>query len=91
MLIECYVQPGARKTEWAGFHDGKIKIRLKAIAQDGHANDALLAFLASELGINKSRLRIIRGEKSRHKTILVDAKIEELNSDFLKGINYGNQ
>lgn len=70
--INVYVQPRASKTVAAGMHDGCIKIRLAAPPVDGAANAALIEFVAAQLGIAKSRVRITAGLTSRRKTVEVD-------------------
>ena len=42
ILLFCHLQPGARKTEFAGLHDGRIKIRINAPPVDGKANLLLI-------------------------------------------------
>ena len=46
MVLELHVQPGASRTEFAGRHGERLKVRLAARALDGKANEALVAFLA---------------------------------------------
>lgn len=75
--INIYVQPRASKTVVAGMHDGCIKIRLAAPPVDGAANAALVEFVAKELGIAKSRVRITAGLTSRRKTVEVDGVTAE--------------
>ena len=70
--IEVYVQPRASKTEVTGLHDDRIKIRLAAPPVDGAANAELVSFIASRLGIAKSKVRVVAGESSRRKTIEID-------------------
>ena len=75
--INVYVQPRASKTVIAGMHDGCVKIRLAAPPVDGAANAALVEFVAEQLGIAKSRVRITAGMTSRRKTIEVDGVTAE--------------
>ena len=42
VIVNIYVQPGAKRTEVAGFHGDAIKIRLASPPIDERANDALL-------------------------------------------------
>ncbi len=49
-----------------------LKVRVKAPPIEGRANAALLAFLAKELGIPKSRLTLLSGDTSRYKLVSVD-------------------
>ena len=72
MILELHVQPGARRTEFAGRHGERIKIRLAARAVDNQANEALVAFLAEHYGVPKSRVRIAAGLKSRQKRVVIE-------------------
>jgi uncharacterized protein len=69
--LKIYVQPGATKTEISGIHGGRLKIRLHAPPVDGKANETLISFLSEYFGIAKSKIEIIRGQKSREKDIMV--------------------
>lgn len=67
--------PGARKDDIDGTEesaDGRsyLKVRVRAIAQKGKANTALVALLAKRSGIAKSRIEIVSGQSSRLKTLL---------------------
>jgi uncharacterized protein (TIGR00251 family) len=66
------VQPGASRTEFAGKHGERIKVRLAARAQDGKANEALIEFLAQHYGVPKRSVRITAGLKSRQKRVVID-------------------
>jgi uncharacterized protein (TIGR00251 family) len=70
--IEIYVQPRASKTELAGVHDGRVKVRLAAPPIDGAANAELVSFVAARLGVAKSKVRVVAGESSRRKVIEVE-------------------
>ena len=72
MTIDVRVIPRARKTESAGERDGAFLIRLAAPPVDGAANDALVAFLAETLGIPRRAIRIVSGERSRHKRVAIE-------------------
>lgn len=66
------VQPRASRNEVAGELGGALKIRLQAPPVDGAANEALVAFLADELGVPRKVVRIVFGSTSRSKTVEVD-------------------
>jgi uncharacterized protein (TIGR00251 family) len=70
--IDVYVQPRASRTQIAGMHDGRLKIRLAAPPVDGAANAELVSFIAMRLGIAKSQVRVVAGQTSRRKVIEVD-------------------
>lgn len=66
------VVPNARKSEIAGLTDGVLRVRLQAPAVEGRANDELIRFLAELFGMRRSRIAIVRGEKSREKTLEIE-------------------
>ncbi len=50
-----------------------LKIKTSAIAENGHANDAIMKLLAKRLDIPKSLISILSGHTSREKSLLVNA------------------
>lgn len=66
--IRLHVQPRASRTEAAGLHGGALKVRLAAPPVDGAANEALLRWLADELGVPRSAVTLTAGMSSRAKT-----------------------
>lgn len=55
---------------WSGSGaDAFLKARVRAAPEAGKANTALIALLANELGIARSALAIVAGQKARLKTI----------------------
>ncbi|MDP2111143.1 MAG: DUF167 domain-containing protein [Thiobacillus sp.] len=70
-LLELHVQPGAKVTAAVGEHGGRLKLKIAAPAVDNRANAHLLAWLAAQLGVPKSAVRLVRGDTSRHKTVAV--------------------
>jgi uncharacterized protein len=72
MILDLHVQPGAARSEFAGKHGERIKVRLAARAVDGRANAALIEFLATHFKVPKSRVRIAAGLKSRQKRVVID-------------------
>ena len=81
--INVYVQPRASKTVAAGMHDGCVKIRLAAPPVDGAASAASVEFVAEQVGVAKSRVRITTGLSSRRKTVEVDGVTAEQLADSL--------
>ena len=69
--IAVHVQPGAKRSEVAGLHGDRLKIRIAAVALDGRANEALVAFVAEKLGIARRRVSVVKGERSRAKVLVV--------------------
>jgi len=70
-VLALYCQPGAKKTEVQGEHDGRLKIRLAAPPVEGKANDALILWLSKTLGLNRSAIELLSGDLSRLKRVRV--------------------
>ena len=70
-LLYVAVQPGAKRSELSGLHDGALRVRIAAPALDGRGNAALCAWLAERLGVAQRAVTVVRGEKSRRKQVRV--------------------
>jgi uncharacterized protein (TIGR00251 family) len=71
LILDLHVQPGASRTEFAGRHGDRLKVRLQARAADGKANEALIEFLAAHYGVPRRNVRILSGLKSRQKRVQI--------------------
>lgn len=71
ITLTLHIQPGAKKTEFAGLHGDALKIRLAAPPVDGKANEALVKFVAEVLGLPKSAVNLKSGQTSRRKVLEV--------------------
>lgn len=65
------VRPNAKQNQLLGFKEGILQIRIAAPPIEGKANEALVKFLSTHLGVSKSRLSIERGLTGRTKTIII--------------------
>ncbi|MBP7686300.1 MAG: YggU family protein [Thermoflexales bacterium] len=65
------VLPRASRNLVVGVEQGAIKIKLTAPPVEGAANAALMEFVADWLGVRKSAVTIVSGEKARHKRVQV--------------------
>jgi uncharacterized protein (TIGR00251 family) len=70
-LLDVKVTPGASKNEILDTREGRLRVKIAAAPEDGKANAALVSFLAGTLGIARKEITIIRGEKSRLKTVVI--------------------
>jgi hypothetical protein len=69
-VLRLTVVPGARRTEVAGLHGDRLKVRVAAAPEKGAANQELLSFLAARLGLPRSAFRLL-GARSRTKVVEV--------------------
>jgi hypothetical protein len=70
--ISLRVTPGASRDAVVGWQGDVLRLHVAAPAQRGKANEAVLRLLAAALGIERRRLRIVRGATSRQKVVWVD-------------------
>jgi len=56
-----HVVPRSKTSEIAGRYGDAIRIRLAAPPVDGAANAELIRFMADQLGVKQSDIRIVRG------------------------------
>ena len=85
ITLTLHIQPGAKKTEFAGLHGDALKIRLAAPPVDGKANEALIKFIAERLQLPRSAVNLKSGQTSRRKVLAVcGAEISAIQG-FLAG------
>ena len=77
--------------------DGRsvLKVRVRAIADGGEANKAVLVLLAKSLGVPKASVRLLSGATSRLKQIAVEGEPARLGEALrqlvsAKSIDQGN-
>ena len=63
------MQPRAARTEIAGLRGAELRVRITAPPVDGAANDALIQFIAKALGLSRSDVILMTGERSRSKVV----------------------
>ena len=71
LILDCHLQPGAKRTEFAGQHGERLKIRISAPPVDGKANDALMRFLADAFAVSRQQVSLLSGQSSRQKRLLI--------------------
>jgi uncharacterized protein (TIGR00251 family) len=76
LTLALRVQPGAGRDAILGTvadAAGALALRVKvaAPAEDGRANAAVLALLAKALGLPKSALTLVKGERDRSKVVAI--------------------
>lgn len=86
VTIAIEVAPASKREEVAGINRwrGRLQIAVRAAAQKGAANAAVLNVLATALEIPQSSLILSSGEKSRRKTVVVsDLSIADLSARII--------
>jgi len=71
LLLAVKLQPRASANAVCGPLGDELRIKVTAPPVDAAANEALLRLLADVLDCPRSRIALVRGHTSRHKTILL--------------------
>jgi hypothetical protein len=61
--------PNASRDEVVGWVGGALKVKVRAPALDGRANESLRELLAGALGMPARAVEVVRGAKSRLKVV----------------------
>jgi uncharacterized protein (TIGR00251 family) len=65
------LQPRASRNAIVDEREGVVRVSVAAAPVDGQANAALCKLIAKRAGIARSRVSVIRGERSRDKVVRV--------------------
>jgi len=85
-LLSVKLQPRASKNEICAPLGDELKIKVTAPPVDAAANQALVEFLADKLDCSRGKVELLRGQTSRHKTILLHGfKPEAVLRQFFGG------
>jgi uncharacterized protein len=71
VTLRVRVTPRARREGILGLHEGALRVAVRAPADRGKANRALVDFLAARLEVARTAIAIERGTASRDKTLRI--------------------
>ena len=77
IFLKVYIQPKSSKNEVVGPYRDGIKVKVTAPPIEGKANEALIRFLAKELGISPSCIEMIKGHRSREKILKILGNVDQ--------------
>ena len=89
LSIELYVQPNARQDAVLGFFDGRLKVAVKAPAENGRANDAVVRYFAHELDLPRRNLCLASGKKGQRKRLQITGIQSAEVQAWLNGLDIG--
>jgi uncharacterized protein len=72
-LLTVRVHPGSRTVKVERLGPDEYKVHVIAPPEKGEANKELVAALAEHFGLPVSRVRIVRGERSRIKRVSLES------------------
>lgn len=70
--ISITVKPNARHASVDKISEAEFRVTVRAPAQNGAANRAVIEALAAFFSLPKSKLRIVQGQSARKKLIQID-------------------
>ena len=68
--VTVHVLPRSSREEVAGLFGDAVRVCLTAPPLDNRANEALVRFLAAELGVPRLRVEIVSGKRGRRNQML---------------------
>jgi len=69
--LHLRVIPRAGQNAILGPRDGRLRVRVAAPPVEDQANQRLISFLAKEFRVGKTHVQLIRGERSREKSVFI--------------------
>jgi len=71
LTLDVHVQPRSSVDKIVGVIDGRLKIKVSAPPREGASNARLVEIVARALGVSKSMVAIVKGRRSRRKTLAI--------------------
>ena len=72
MELRVRVTARASRDELAGLRDGVLHVRVSAPPVDGKANRGVCKLIARAVGVGKTNVTVVKGERSRDKVVRID-------------------
>lgn len=71
--LDVWVVPGGSRSAVRGEHAGRLRLAVAAPPEDGKANQAVRRLIGELAGVGPHQVQLVRGAKSRAKTVRIDA------------------
>ncbi|NOQ85490.1 MAG: YggU family protein [Deltaproteobacteria bacterium] len=79
VIMNVLLQPRASKNELVGIHGDCLKIKVTSPPVENKANKKLCEYLSGLIGISKSKIEVVKGEKMRIKKVKIsDSTLAEV-------------
>ena len=84
--------PNSSVNKIADYTDEYIRIKISSPPIDNRANKELISYFSNLFDVNKSKIEIISGEKSKlKKVLLIDTKIDDITKKLTFVLNSVNK
>ena len=71
ILLDILLKPGAKRDRIMGTQGRELAVSVKEQPVKGRANKALIAFMATTLKLPRQSIELVKGARSKHKTLLL--------------------
>ena len=71
LVLHIFLQPRASQNEWAGRHNGRIRLRVTVAPVDNQANRECVKFISKSLKTAKTNAKVVLVQTSRFKTVKI--------------------
>lgn len=71
VVFNIRVLPRSSRCEIAGIQNDALKLKITAPPVEGKANEECIRFLSDRLGVKRSKISIVAGQKSKNKSIAI--------------------
>ena len=71
VFIDIHAVPGSKREGVVGVHGGALKVAVRARAEKGKANAALVEVVSRVAGVGRSDVEVVAGHSSRRKRVVV--------------------
>ncbi|MCI0591120.1 MAG: DUF167 family protein [Gammaproteobacteria bacterium] len=71
LIVKIHIQSRAPRDEVTGVYADYLRLKIAASLVGGKANRRLIGFLASELRVGRSQIKLLSGERSRDKRVAI--------------------
>ena len=88
--LRVHVHPGARHAGIGGLHDGALRVRVRAAAERGRANEAVCAAVAEAFGLRARDVQVVAGRGGRRKTLALSGVTAEVVEQRLRELSAGD-
>ena len=85
LVLHIFLQPRASQIEWAGRHNGRIRLRVTAAPVDNQANRECMKFISKSLKTAKTNVKVVRGQTSRFNTVEIHKTDPKSWGNILEG------
>lgn len=76
--VHLKIYPSSNETSVKGVKSRRLRVNVSSDPEKGRANRELIGLFSNKLGLERSLFKIIRGSKSRKKTLFVEGDSSEL-------------